>query len=119
MNSRPELVNHKVSLGVSEPFEFGTEHGTGPFTGRVSAVRGDTLVVALEAPLVFRGEKIIQLVATARHEGARLDAATLGEGTPVTFTPITELDIAEFGDVFKIAASRRRWFLGGDLVLAP
>jgi len=47
--------------------------------------------------------------------------ATLRDRPQVTFTPITELDIAEIGDVFKIAAARtkRRWFLSGDLVLTP
>jgi len=40
------------------------------------------------------------------------------KGTTVTLIPVTQLDIAEIGDDYTIAARRRRWFLVGELMLA-
>ena len=114
----PELLDQKIAFRITEPLEFEAEHSSGPFAGRVSAVQDEAVVIALETPVVFRGEKIIQLVATPRFERDRLTTASLVKGTAVTFIPVTQLDIAEIGDNYKIAASRRRWVLSGDLMLA-
>lgn len=118
VGSIPELLNQQVAFRVTEPREFGAEHSSGPFAGHVSAIQDDALVITLDTPVVFRGEKIIQLVATPRYERDRLTANGMDKGTAVTLAPITELDIAEIGDDYKIAATRRRWFLSGDLMLA-
>jgi len=118
LSSAPELLQQKIAFRVTEPREFGAEHSSGPFAGRVIAIQGDALVIDLDTPVVFRGEKIIQLVATALYERDRLTADSLHKGTTVTLIPVTQLDIAEIGDDYTIAARRRRWFLVGELMLA-
>ncbi len=118
LSSIPELLHQKIAFRITEPREFGAEHSSGPFAGRVIAIHDDALVIDLDTPVVFRGEKIIQLVATPLYERDRLTSDSLIKGTTVTLIPITQLDIAEIGDDYKIAATRRRWFLGGELMLA-
>jgi len=113
-----ELLNQTVAVRISEPKSFGAEHSTGPFPGVITAIRDNSVVIALDTDVVFRGEKIIQLVASPRYERDHLDMPSLDEGVAVTLLPVTQLDIAEFGDDFANAAARRTWFLAGDLMLA-
>jgi hypothetical protein len=112
------LLNQTVAIRISEPKSFGTEHGTGPFPGTVSAIRDNAAVILLETTAPFRGETIVQVVATPRYERDRLTLRALDKGVSVTLTPVTQLDIAEFGDDFTIAAARRSWGMAGDLMLA-
>ena len=114
----PELLDQSVAVRISEPKAFGAEHSTGPFPGQIVAVRENTVVVALETPVVFRGEKIVQLVATPSYDRDLLSMTALDRGVPVTLIPITQMDMMEIGDDFTIAGTRRSWFLSGDLMLA-
>jgi hypothetical protein len=113
-----ELLDQKVAVRISEPKSFGAEHSTGPFPGVITAIRDNTVVIALDTDVVFRGEKIIQLVASPRYERDHLNVPSLDEGVAVTLLPVTQLDMAEFGDDYTVAAARRTWFLAGDLMLA-
>jgi hypothetical protein len=113
-----ECSDQVVAVRISEPASFGTEHGTGPFMGRITAVRGVTVVVDLEEPIPFRGERIVKMVATPRHERDRFTRDSLDRSIPVTLVPVTYMDMLEIGDDFDIAASRRSWSMAGDLMLA-
>jgi|SRR5689334_3540235 len=117
-NDISDLLNQTVAVRISEPKSFGAEHGTGPFPGTVSALRDNAAVIHLETEAPFRGETIVQLVATPRYERDRLTLRALDKGVSVTLTPVTRLDMAEFGDNFEIAAARRSWGMAGDLMLA-
>ena len=118
MNDLSELLDQSVAVRISEPKSFATEHGTGPFPGRVTSIRGNAVVVLLETVAPFRGGTIVQLVATPRYERDQLTLRALDKGVAVTLVPVTQLDIAEFGDDFAIAAARRSWGMAGDLMLA-
>jgi len=113
-----DLIDQSVGVRISEPAAFGVEHGTGPFAGRITAVRDLTVVIDLEEPLPFRGERIVKMVATPRHEHDRLTLGTLDRSIAVTLVPVTYMDMLEIGDDFTIAASRRSWAMAGDLMLA-
>ena len=113
-----ELLDQTVAVRISEPRSFASEHGTGPFPGMVTSIRDNAVVVDLETAAPFRGGTIVQVVATPRHERDRLTLRALDKGVSVMLIPITQLDIAEFGDDFLIAAKRRDWAMAGDLMLA-
>ena len=113
-----ELLDQTVAVRISEPKAFGAEHGTGPFPGTVTSIRDNAVVVDLETAAPFRGGTIVQVVATPRYERDRLTLRALDKGVSVTLIPVTQLDIAEFGDDFLIAAARRSWAMAGDLMLA-
>jgi len=63
------LANVGVSIVVSDPWEFGSECGTGPFLGTVTDASADTLVVRLATPITYRGQTLLSAVAKARHIG--------------------------------------------------
>ena len=71
--STTSLVNLRVAILVSDPWDFGTEHGTGPFVGTVLDVTDERLVIQLSDPIAHGGKMLCTAVAMARHVG---DAVT-------------------------------------------
>jgi hypothetical protein len=84
-----------VRLGISEPWEFGTEVRADPLSGRIIQIRRDIradssgtryhelAVVQLERPFAYRGLKCEFLLASPRHEG--LDFADIQSHEVVSF----------------------------------
>lgn len=70
------LANMSVDITVSDPWEFGTECGVGPFRGRVVAQDTDALAVTLEKPLLYQGQSLMAVVVRPRHVGETV--ASLG-----------------------------------------
>lgn len=65
--STASLLNLAVSVTVSDPWEFGTECGTGPFGGIITDVSSDRLIVRLSAPITYCGKSLRTVVARPRH----------------------------------------------------
>jgi len=63
------LTNLAVSLVVSDPWEFGSECGTGPFSGVITDASGDSLIIRLAMPLSYRGRTFFAGLARPRHVG--------------------------------------------------
>ncbi len=76
MVSLDVLLTQRVAVHVSDPWEFGTAHGCGPFPGRVVAVDSVAaiLFVELDLPLEFEGVRWQVLACSARHVGTPLTA---------------------------------------------
>lgn len=64
-----DLKNLPVSILISDPWEFGTECGTGPFSGTVIDATTERLVIALSTPIDYRGKALKTVVARSRHVG--------------------------------------------------
>jgi hypothetical protein len=70
------LVGAKVDVLVSDPWEFGTECGVGPFPALVESANGE-LLLRLEAPIQYRGAQLLSVVAAPRHSPDRSFLRTL------------------------------------------
>jgi hypothetical protein len=72
---------------VSDPWEFGTEHGTGPFEGEVVDSTQDKVLFRLSCPLMFNNTQIATLACCERHDGSfgKLES---GMPVPCSMTPI-------------------------------
>jgi hypothetical protein len=68
------LTNVPVSILISDPWEFGTECGTGPFTGAVTDATADRLVIALSMPIKYQGKALRTVIAQPRYLGADLES---------------------------------------------
>lgn len=66
------LLNLSVAIVVSDPWEFGSECGIGPFTGTVTDTTPEKLVIRLSAPIHYRGKTLKTVVAQTRHAGDEL-----------------------------------------------
>jgi len=78
--SPSSLTNLPVALVVSDPWEFGTECGTGPFLGTVADASADLLVIRLASPITYRGRRLFGAIARPRHVGE--------QATSVAFKPL-------------------------------
>jgi|SRR5713226_1994135 len=68
------LIGRKINLMVSDPWRFGTEHGSGPFETVVQAESLTALFLKLAKPLQFEGVTWAFVAATPRHKGAEIRA---------------------------------------------
>ncbi len=72
------LNNIAVEITVSDPWEFGTQCGVGPFIGRVVEARSDAVAVAFDVPLLYEGKPLASVVIRARYVSDQI--AALGDG---------------------------------------
>jgi hypothetical protein len=94
------LVNSIVDLSVSDPWEFGTECGEGPFRGRVVDVAEGALAVRLEAPLQYRGKTLVAAIVRPRHGGESTEVLKQTRRLVANFLFLTR-------DVSSLGALRR------------
>lgn len=67
-----DLTNQRVALSISDPWDFGTECGTGPFTGTIARIDDEHIVVWLDDPISYRGRALRIAVVRARHADERV-----------------------------------------------
>lgn len=114
-----ELEDLKVELIVSEPWEFGTIHGTGPFLATIlkehrdsNNPTNDSILLQLEKPLEFEDTKCEFFVASRRlSEDSIWD---IGKGISVgcALTQITE-ERSNSSEWFDLS-----WWRGGVGLIA-
>ncbi len=61
------IVGVKVELRVSDPWDFCTLYGSGPFTANIERVQPPALLVRLDCPFNYRGEQHEYLIVQLRH----------------------------------------------------
>jgi hypothetical protein len=75
-------IPHTVKLVVSDPWDFVSAVGSGPFEAQIVETEGavtiDKALIKLAEPLDYAGNVIEYLVATPRHTNQTLDAISDG-----------------------------------------
>jgi hypothetical protein len=75
-----------VDVWISDPWEFGTECGEGPFGAVITDQTTNEFLLRLEVPLLYQGRQLTNAIARPRHTGdnvamlslsARLDVGLL------------------------------------------
>jgi hypothetical protein len=101
--STPLIAGQIVQLHVSDPWEFGSECGVGPFTARVVDVREASLLLSLEPPIPFRSAQLRSVLVRPRHVGATVDAinSSAGLAANCAFFPGQFGSHSEIGDAAK------------------
>ena len=74
--SASSLLNLSVGILVSEPWEFGTECGVGPFGGIVIDVTAEKLLIQLSKPISYMGRTLHTVAARPRYVGDTPDVIT-------------------------------------------
>jgi hypothetical protein len=67
------LVGKEVQILVSDPWEFGTQCGVGPFAAVVEGADSE-LLLRLETPIPYRGVRLLSVVATPRYRADTIDS---------------------------------------------
>lgn len=91
------LEGMEVTIVVSDPWDFGTAHGTGPFAAKVLKVGRDdnvpggySMLLQLNTPLHYRDLSCEFVVASPRSERGSFDFLTEGAGVDCNLTRIPE-----------------------------
>ena len=58
-----EYLNKEIELKITYPIDFGEENGTGPYRGRIVAIKPTQATIFLLKRLYYRGEPLLQLKA--------------------------------------------------------
>lgn len=92
---KPSLEGMEVMIVVSDPWDFGTAHGTGPFVGKVLKVDrdehvpgGQAILLQLNIPLEYRDVGCEFFVASPRPEIGSFDSLMEGVGVDCNLTRI-------------------------------
>jgi len=116
-------TRNKYILYISDPWDFGTQHGNGPFTvsladwsGDAEKTRGQALI-ELDRGLEFKGVRFRSLVATTRHSEEGFEALEEGHEVAVNLTPVAD-DLTVVSECFESAKKWRGWVLIGSLSTA-
>ena len=91
------LVGLPIKITVSEPWDFGTMHGTGPFAGQILFVGSDpnrsekraAALVKLDKPLLFEGVTCEFFVAQPRLKNQSIETITTGGSVECGLTCIS------------------------------
>src|SRR5947208_1276148 len=114
--SLQSLVGRHVRAVISEPWEFGVEHGRKPLAMRVETAYDGGLALRFIEPVTFEGVVLDRLVATPRHSGESLEEITRSTGVFVNLTPAPMGAAGDRPDDAWESADRwRRWHLIGTL----
>lgn len=76
---------NRIEFTVDDPWDFGTEHGTGPYRATVlkrSSPPQDAALFRIDSPLDYKGMRCEYFLATPRHEGDSLYRLSPGFKVP-------------------------------------
>ena len=99
-----ELKDSQVSILISDPWEFATECGTGPFTGLVTDATEERLVIVLRSPIAYQGRTLNTIIAQSRHVGVGIGAVATGAmASNLLFLPNRLDSVAELSSSMRVA----------------
>lgn len=112
-----EIEGMSVAIMVSDPWDFGTIHGNGPFYGKILKVGKITpeegwgfalaALIRLNAPLKTKGAEDEYLVASPRFKGYEINAIGMGERVDCGMVRISS-ERATSSNPFDLS-----WYRGG------
>jgi hypothetical protein len=91
------LIDHQVSIGISEPWEFEDQVGSSTFTGAITDIytsrhlrqsfkkETEYLIVHLARPFGYEKLRTEYLIGSPRHDGVGLSELIKGEVVTINF----------------------------------
>ena len=77
---------------ISDPWDFGTECGVGPFNGRVLARSKSVILIGLELAISYQRKSFRGVIATPRHAPTFAGIDSAKEPTATNLFLVTSLD---------------------------
>jgi len=112
----------RIAIVPTDPWDFVTENGTGPFSGTVTAVgklnQAAAVIIRLDRPLAYKGKSAELLLASTRQPSSGF-AATPSPGAVFCNVASISDDEARRGISEITALQTRLLFLGGVSWLSP
>ncbi len=77
--SRKNLIGSRVALVMSDPWEFGTECGTGPFVGNIKDEDSGKVLILLDKTISYGENNYSLCICSPRHQGEDINDILNGE----------------------------------------
>lgn len=120
-----QWIGNKITFLVSDPWDFCTQYGEGPFLGIIEDANVEALLVKVATVFVYEGLTFDSLVVKPRHlDSPLLDLGRSGvllvNMIPVSSSTRLQDQVGKQygylpGSPFHMAASWRGWSLVGQL----
>lgn len=76
---RKNLKGSRVALVISDPWEFGSECGTGPFEGNIKDEDSGKALVRFDKAISYGGTNFSLCICSPRHQGKDISDILNGE----------------------------------------
>jgi hypothetical protein len=115
-----QLIGKSVALMISDPWDFGTECGVGPFNGKITDFGTEKIadediergLVELDRSISYLNTKYVSAICQVRHDGASLDNLKAGLDVSVNIAllpkkakTLREISSNDFRDGFAALGS--------------
>lgn len=67
--SLKNVIGRKIRMMISDPWDFGTECGVGPFMGRIDDADENRIMILLDHEINFSNQRYKRALCSMRHEG--------------------------------------------------
>ncbi len=81
-------AKNRVIIMISDPWEFGTENGCGPFEGSLLKTDDGSTALRLDKPLTFKNISYEHLVVTSRYDVDLVRELQMGNESAANFAPV-------------------------------
>jgi hypothetical protein len=92
------IIGSRIALFVSDPWEFGTECGPGPFGGNIIDKDGIKVLILLASKISYSESEYSACICTPRHQGKDIRDILSGEKVAANMMLIS-MNAASFSDV--------------------
>ncbi|HQF84805.1 MAG TPA: hypothetical protein PLX58_07505 [Smithellaceae bacterium] len=96
--SKKNLIGSRMALFVSDPWEFGSECGTGPFVGTIKDEDNGKALVRFDKTISYGGTDYSLCICFPRHQGKDINDILNGTRVSVNVMLISAKD-ASLSDV--------------------
>jgi len=100
--NKSELIGKKFIIYISEPWDFGTEHGCGPFSVILDEIlneSGENFLMHLENSIIYKDTTISRISAQVRYVGKSIyDILRTGSVT-IGMETVNSKNIGFIGDI--------------------
>jgi len=109
--ARKNLIGSIVAFVISDPWEFGTECGIGPFFGIIKDKNSGKALIYLDKTISYSGTNYSVCVCTSRHQGKDIDDILNGEKVAANMMLIST-KATSFSDVDKQSQNKSQAVIG-------
>ncbi len=101
-----QLTGTRVTLMISDPWDFGTECGVGPFYGKIADIGTEKIdsldiekaLINLERSIKYSGVSYVSAICYIRHEGSSFDNLQ-GKATVAVNVSLTPAQAKSFTEI--------------------
>ncbi len=114
-------INEMVQVQVSDPWDFISVCGSGPFKGQIQDIKEREFLIRFEKNIVYGGKAISAWVALPRYQETKSGMDAQKRRLVINLIPVVDENVSNSmgtSNLFQKARQWRAWHLIGELSVA-